>query len=322
MKKKLLTIILVLALSMTVVVAFTACDLFGRGGNGTGGNGGDVPRANYDYFYIEDNNIIGLTQLGRRQTTFVIPASVKEINSHYGRIYAWQRARSPFEQVESDNQITIQFEPNSNLEYIGPAAFMNLSSLKSITIPANVRRIGRSAFLRASGLASVEFEEGSRLEHIGDSAFSQTSLTSIIIPESVTIIGEAAFRATSLMSINIPNTVTAIGAFAFSNTTSLLSINIPPLITRISAGTFLRASSLTSIIIPESVTVIGADAFNGATSLASITIPATIVNILHHAFAYWTNEQTIYVEGRSEEPSNGNWHSWLMSSNANVVWLG
>ena len=76
---------------------------------------------------------------------------------------------------------------------------------------------------------------------IGEGAFSECSLTSIIIPDSVTIIGEGAFvYCESLTSITIPDGVTSIGSSAFSG-----------------------CSSLTSITIPDGVTSIGYSAFSG-----------------------------------------------------------
>ncbi len=58
---------------------------------------------------------------------------------------------------------------------------------------------------------------------ICDDAFSKcSSLTSIVIPNSVTSIGEGAFSScTSLSNIDIPDSVTRIGHLAFANCSSL-----------------------------------------------------------------------------------------------------
>jgi len=67
--------------------------------------------------------------------------------------------------------------------------------LKMITLPANIKEIGQSAFI-FSGVEEVIFEGGSHLEAIGDDAFKECrKLRSISIPSNVTI-GDAAFEGT------------------------------------------------------------------------------------------------------------------------------
>ena len=81
---------------------------------------------------------------------------------------------------------------------------------------------------------------------IADQAFYKChSLTSIVIPDSLTSIGSSAFRyCYNLTSVVIPNSVTSIGSYAFYD-----------------------CDSLTSIVIPDSVTTIGYQAFSGCSSL-------------------------------------------------------
>ena len=112
---------------------------------------------------------------------------------------------------------------------------------------------------------------------IGEAAFKYSStLTSIVIPNSVTSIGYQAFEyCTSLTSIVIPNSVTIIGNGVFYGCNSLTSIVIPNSVTIIDNGVFYGCNSLTSIDIPDSVTSIGNDAFNGCSSLTSITSKAS-----------------------------------------------
>lgn len=86
----------------------------------------------------------------------------------------------------------IAFEKDSQLEYIGEAAFY-LSSLMYIEIPASVKTIEKLAFCSASNLKGVYFEENSKLETIGNDSFSVIGVKEFNIPGSVKTIGRSAF---------------------------------------------------------------------------------------------------------------------------------
>ncbi|MBO7068355.1 MAG: leucine-rich repeat domain-containing protein [Bacteroidaceae bacterium] len=89
----------------------------------------------------------------------------------------------------------------------------------------------------------------------------------VIIPSTVTYndktysvsgIGNFAFDGcSSLTSVTIPNSMTIIGNRAFSGCSSLTSISIPNSVTSIGEAAFSDCSGLTSITIPNSVTIIG-----------------------------------------------------------------
>ena len=113
---------------------------------------------------------------------------------------------------------------------------------------------------------------GYKVTAIGDSAFYRcSSLTSVVIPDSVTSIGDNAFHWCSrLTSIVIPNSVTSIGYGAFRNCYSLTSIAIPDSVTYIGYYAFYDCSSLTSIAIPDSVTYIRSCAFYDCSSLTDV----------------------------------------------------
>ena len=121
---------------------------------------------------------------------------------------------------------------------------------------------------------------------IGESAFCDcSSLTSVIIPSSVTSIVESAFEnCSSLKSINIPSSVTYIGVYAFENCSSLTSVNIPSSVTEIGQYTFKNCSSLSSVNIPSSVKIIGRGSFSGCSSLTSVNIPSSVTTIGESVF--------------------------------------
>ncbi len=117
-------------------------------------------------------------------------------------------------------------------------------------------------------------------------AFSNESLTSVTIPNSVMIIGGGAFSENQLTSVTIPDSVTTIGSYAFYGN-QLTSVTIPNSVTIIGSGAF-SANLLTSVTIPNSVTIIE-DAFS-SNLLTSVTIPNSVTSIGDYAFA--TNQLT------------------------------
>lgn len=183
----------------------------------------------------------------------------------------------PNSAIPSDGHVTI---PNTVIE-IGEEAFNRCYSLKSVSIPSSVTKIGDWGF-SATRLVSVIIPNSVRT--IGKYAFSVCDeLTSITIPESVTYIGNDAFASCrSLKSVSLPNTISNIGFFDFCS--SLTSIIIPNSVTNIDAYAFNRCVSLTSVIIPNSVAEIGYRSFFNCVKLPSITIPNSVKKIDIEAF--------------------------------------
>ena len=155
---------------------------------------------------------------------------------------------------------------------------------------------------------------------IGDWVFDGcTSLTSIVIPDSVTSIGNFTFRGcNSLMSIVIPDSVTSIGVHTFYGCTSLTSIVIPDNVTIIRDGAFADCTGLTSITVNENNTAYKSIDGNlytkdGKTLVqyaigkksTSFTIPDSVTSIGDYAF-YFCNSLTSVVIGDSVT-SIGDW---------------
>lgn len=123
-----------------------------------------------------------------------------------------------------------------------------------------------------------------------------TSLTSIVIPSSITKISFLSFsNCTSLTSITIPNGVKEIGSDAFKGCSSLTSIVIPNSVTKIGGGAFMGCTSLTSIVIPNSVRVIEWSAFENCTSLVSVSLPEQMTEIANYLFRGCSSLTTIKI---------------------------
>ena len=143
---------------------------------------------------------------------------------------------------------------------------------------------GWSKFIGRRSLTSLVIPDS--VTNIGDYAFSGcSSLSSVVIPDRVTSIGDCAFEnSSSLTDIVIPDGVTNIGKCAFEGCRSLTDIVIPDGVTSIGDCAFANCFSLTGIVIPDSVTGIGKFAFSGCSSLSSVVIPDSVSCIGSGAF--------------------------------------
>jgi hypothetical protein len=113
-----------------------------------------------------------------------------------------------------------------------------------------------------------------------------TSLTSITIPDGVTIIGNSAFRdCRSLAFIEMPSGITSIKEGAFAGCGALTSVELPETITEIEGFTFSDCAALTSIVLPDKITSIGPRTFNNCGALQSIEIPENVKTISREAFS-------------------------------------
>ena len=111
----------------------------------------------------------------------------------------------------------------------------------------------------------------------------------VVIPESVIFAGNAynvtriyskAFKdCTGLTSISIPDGVTVIESSAFEGCTQLASIAFPSNLKTIGNYAFRNCSNLTSIVIPDGVTTIGTYAFYGCTKIASVSFPSSLISV-------------------------------------------
>ena len=103
-------------------------------------------------------------------------------------------------------------------------AFIECTSLKSVSMPESMTWIGDSAFAGCTGLKQVEFSPN--LTAIGSKSFySCNGLTSVVVPDKVTSIESLAFfGCLNLESITIPASVTTLNSSFVYGCTNLKKI--------------------------------------------------------------------------------------------------
>jgi hypothetical protein len=149
-----------------------------------------------------------------------------------------------------------------------------------VEIGTCVTAIGNNAFSN-NHLTSVIIPNS--ITVIESATFYNNLLTSVTIPDSVTSIEDAAFQSNQLTSVTIGNSVTDIGGYAFSYN-QLTEVTIPNSVTNIESYAFSN-NQLTSVTIGNSVTSIGNYAFL-FNQLTSVTIPNSVTSIGNYAFSF------------------------------------
>ena len=204
----------------------------------------------------------------------------------------------------------------STLTRLGDYAFEACTNLSEITLPESLTFIGKDVFVNTAlynnqtggvylsgwllgynGELAGEYVIADGTKYIADNVFHNCSgLTSIEIPNSVTIIGNYAFAyCTGLKSVRMGNGITSIGERAFYNCSGLTSIEIPNSVTSIGDYAFYDCSGLVSVVIPNSLTSIEYSAFRGCTSLGSIEIPNSVTSIGGYAFEGCSNLAEVHI---------------------------
>lgn len=251
----------------------------------------------------------------------------------------------------------------AGVKYIGSSAFAECTQIKSITIPANVSEIGTGAFLGCTSLESISVNGANKsfssldgvlynkdktkliclpcaktsltvppsVYEIDDYAFAHNrSLTTIILPSSVSIIGEGVFTgctnlrsilvnganksfcsqggllftkdltqlvccpASSTGSFTLPQSLRTIHKYALSGCRSIKALTLPEKVSLIGANAF-ENSSLTGIYIGGNNTVIEPQAFANCANLSAVTLSKGVRTVSDSAFINCPKLKSVFV---------------------------
>ena len=127
------------------------------------------------------------------------------------------------------------------------------------------------------------------------SFFGQGELTTVSIPNTVSIIGDGAFERSGLTTVTIPNSVTTIGRNTFCNCHNLTSITISNSLASVGSQVFFGCENLTSAIFADGTTHIAEGVLHRCSSLTSVSIPNSVISIGESAFAYCSGLKSISI---------------------------
>jgi hypothetical protein len=236
---------IILALSLTLLVFFTACSRQQR----------DKPEDDFQVRPLDGGKSLEIAGYTGKTQVVNIPSKL------YG-IPVTAIGKTAFQKKE-----IIKVTIPKSVTVIGDRAFAE-NLLTGVTIGRGVKTIGAEAFIE-NLLTGVTIGRG--VKTIGEGAFQDNQISGVTIPDSVTDIGAEAFAGNPLTSLSLSK-----GNVAFTARDScLLSKDETQLILYFGAGK--------DTAIPDGVTVIGPGAFSGK-QLTGVTIPNSVTNIEYRAF--------------------------------------
>lgn len=233
-------------------------------------------------------------------TSVVLPSSITEISSSLF-------LNSSISSIEMPS-----------VQIINTSAFKNTTNLTSINFKKALQSIDAEAF-KDSSVSTIDFEAGIQLTSIGISAFENTNVNNVVLPESLETIANSMFKGCEqLTTIDLKN-VKKIEAYAFANS-KVTGLNLAKL-TNIGAyafeGTNLKDISslseklniigeyafsntkLTKVVLPSAIQSIGKEAFGGLTAVKEIITPFLGSTRLSATSDYETEKQNGYESGLS-----------------------
>ena len=207
---------------------------------------------------------------------------------------------------------SVAFAENYNQITIGEWAFSGCINLSKVVFPSNLVNmdavnkvncaIGAYSFAGCTSLTELIGLE--ILEGIGDYAFSNTGLTSIYIPATLSVFGASPFLGCKLQSVELMDGNNTLmqqdGAIYDSAMTTLMlfplgydgDVTIPESVIALNDGVF-AGSMIRSITLSAGLREVSANAFDGCVNLKKVNCEGGLASIGKFAFRGCTSLESI-----------------------------
>ena len=161
--------------------------------------------------------------------SYYLPSTLKTVN--IVAIENYELPRYAFSGISRIETITLQ----GTITKISDNAFSDCTGLKKVVISDEVAVIGNNAFknclklkgdLGTTDTAVVKFTASSKLTKLCNSAFENTKLVNVTLPNLVETIGEHSFSNSEVEEVILSAEIKTIGHYAFYNATKLESIKL------------------------------------------------------------------------------------------------
>ena len=230
----------------------------------------------------------GLEKMGSRfiagtvVSEIYIPTTVTNSNESFAEtelletvIFGEGITEIPRDMFEENNSLRTLTIPDT-VTKIGDDSFCQMKSLESIEFPDNVKELGAYICYQNSKLTKVTF--GSGLTSIPSNAFEQcTDLKEVTIPANISFVGNFAFKDCSrLGKVTFNEGLTSLGSYSFERT-AVNDITLPASL-QTGGYSFRSCASLKSIKFADGTTKL-IEGLLQESAVESLTIPEGVTEI-------------------------------------------
>ena len=189
----------------------------------------------------------------------------------------------------------------SGAEYIGDSALKDCKYITEVTIPANVKYVGKGIF-ESSGLKKLTVNN--EMPVVPEKFCSGTNLTEIkfLHPDYIRVIGKESFKNTPLSDAIVTNPdykgdanyeYVDINDSAFEGCANIKKLILPDNVVMLGKRTFKDNTALTELSFGKSVLAADNSCFYGCTSLNSIKWNSIIETLAGSCFTGCTSLKTV-----------------------------
>lgn len=184
---------------------------------------------------------------------------------------------------------------SNDVEFIGSSCFENTKWLDDFKEDFAVA--GNILISYKGNGGFVQIPDG--IAGIADAFYSDSSVETVVIPDSVKYIGEYAFESCSeLRCVIFGDQLETIGNEAFYDCGKITTLFLPNTLKKIDDSAFEHCSSLSLICLPEGLETIGSYSFTSCSSLETVILPNSLRAVGNNAFINCTELKNVFSNSR------------------------